>query len=379
LRGDGTGSVVVVTAPGAALRGFTIEAGGADPDRDDAGVQVRADSVVLEDLFLRDVLHGIYLRRVRDVTVRGVTIRGRAERRPNDRGDGIHFFASTRLTIEDNDIADVRDGLYFSYSDTTVVRRVTVRRARYGLHYMFSHRNLFEDNRFIESAAGSSIMNSRDVVARRNVFAFNRGVESYGLLQQTTERTVLERNAFVGNGVGLFLDGAVDGRVSGNLIAHNFVGLELFGSSTGNTITGNTIAANTYAATGGAADTRFCADGRGNRWSGDDGWDLDGDGVHDLPYGPASPLTEVSRERPALRLFLTSPAATVLGWAERTFPVFALEVVIDPCPLARSPADVPPVPIHAAGAGRGGALAAAASLLALGLALLARAGPEGAA
>lgn len=337
--------------------------------------------MTLEDLVLRDVLHGVYLKRVRAVTVRGLVIRGRAAAPPNGRGDGIHLFASARVLAEGNDIADVRDGMYFSYSDTTVVRRNRVARSRYGLHYMFSHHNRFEDNRFEHSAAGSSIMNSRDVVARRNVFAWNRGVGSFGLLQQTTERTVLERNAFVGNGVGLFLDGAVDGIIRDNLIAGNFVGLQLFGSSERNQVTGNAIVANTYAATGGAADSRFCVDGRGNAWSGDDGYDLDGDGVHDAPYSPVSPLTEVSRQRPALRLFLASPAATALGWAERALPVFRIEAVTDSCPLVRAAADVPavPPPGPAAPGAQVVALVTAASLLGLGVAVLLAARPRSAA
>jgi nitrous oxidase accessory protein len=259
------------------------------------------------------------------------------------------------VLAEGNDIADVRDGMYFSYSDTTVVRGNRVRRSRYGLHYMFSHANIFEHNAFTESAAGSSIMNSRDVIARDNVFAWNRGAGSFGLLQQTTERTVLERNAFIGNGAGLFLDGATDGVVQGNLVLDNFVGLQLFGSSTGNRITGNIVAGNTYAATGSAGDSRLCVDGRGNYWSGADGWDLDRDGVQDVAYQAASPLSELSRERPALRLFLASPAATVLAWAERALPVFAIDGVLDPCPLHQPPAlaAVPPASAIVPAAGGG--------------------------
>lgn len=372
LSGDGRGSVVRVTGRGVRLVGFAIERSGRDLDADDAGVKVEADSVTLEDLAICDVLHGVYLMQVRDVVVRATTIRGRPASPPNERGDGIHFYHSMRVLAEDDDIADVRDGMYFSYSDSTVVRRNRVARSRYGLHYMFSHHNRFEENRFTMSAAGSSIMNSRDVVARRNVFAWNRGVESFGLLQQTTERTTLEGNAFVGNAVGLFMDGAVDGVVRDNLIADNFVGLELFASSTGNRFMGNALAGNTYAATGGAADSRFCEGGGGNWWSGDDGYDLDGDGVHDVAYSPASPLAEVSRGRPALRLFLVSPAATALSWAERTFPVFRIEAVTDSCPLARPAAGVPalaaPAPRSAAASNR--TRAVAATTLAAGLALL---------
>ena len=365
VAGSGRGSVIRVTGSGARVTGLTVERSGGDIDRDDAGVAVEADSVRLEDLVVRDVLHGVYLREARAVELRRVTIRGRARLQPNDRGDGIHFFHSVGARAEHNDIADVRDGMYFSYSDSAVVRGNSVTRSRYGLHYMFSHVNVFEDNRFTHSAAGSSIMNSRDVVARRNVFAWNRGVSSFGLLQQTTERTVLEENAFVGNGTGLWLDGAVDGVIRHNLVAGNFVGLALLGSATGNLVAGNAITGNTYAATGDAADSRFCADGGGNWWDGDRGYDLDGDGRHDLPYRPGSPLTELSRERPALRLYLGSPAASALEWAERALPVFRVAALTDDCPLAEAPVRVPAVPAQPALPSGGGAMrgVAAASLM----------------
>jgi nitrous oxidase accessory protein len=378
LRGPGAGTVVIVTAPGVRLAGLTIEHGGADTDRDDAGVKVAAPDAVLEDLDIRDVHHGIYLLEAPRAVIRRVRIQGRAGRDANARGDGIHFFWSPLAVAEQVEIADVRDGLFFQYSDSTLVRGTSVTRSRYGLHYMFSNGNRFEGNRFTHCTAGSSIMNSRDVVARDNVFAWNRGVAASGLLLQSVQGTVLEGNAFVGNATGLYVDGAVGGVLRDNLVADNFVGLQLFPSSRGNRITGNHLVRNSYAATGSAADSRLCVDGRGNRWDDDRGWDLDRDGVHDAPYSPATPLTEVSRERPALRLFLHSPAAAVLAWAERTLPVFTLQAVVDSCPLAATDAAVPPLPaLPPVGAGppRAGRLAAG-SLVLLGLAGLALARPR---
>jgi nitrous oxidase accessory protein len=378
LSGDHAGSVVRIVAPGVTLRGFRVTAGGDDRDRDDAGVLVEADRAVLDDLQVDDVLHGVYLKRVRDAVLRRVVIRGRVSRRPNDRGDGIHFYWSRGVRAEQCDIADVRDGMYFSYSDSTVVLGNRVARSRYGLHYMFSHHNRFEDNLFTESAAGTSIMNSSDVVVRRNVFAWNRGIGSFGLLQQTTERIVLEDNVFVGNHVGLFFDGATDGAVVRNLVAGNFVGLELYQSAARNSFTGNAVVANTYPASGAGEGNRFCVEGRGNYWEGVRPYDLDGDGAGDAPARLGSPLVELSRGRAALRLFLTSPAARALEWAERSFPVFQIRAVADECPLVRFPnvAAAPPAPDYASPRAAHAARLAAGTTLLLGLGLFAASRPR---
>ncbi|HKA59525.1 MAG TPA: hypothetical protein VKD28_12985, partial [Gemmatimonadales bacterium] len=78
--------------------------------------------------------------------------------------------------------------------------------------------------------------------------------------------------------------------------------------------------------------------------------------------------------REGLRLWLQSPAAHALQWAERTFPVFSVAAAKDVCPLAAPPRPamlerLPPAPARQRGSapvqgGLGGAV------LTLGLVLL---------
>lgn len=338
LRGSGTGSVVRIEAAGSVMRGFRIEHGGRNSDTDDAGVLVLADSVVLESLVIRDVLFGVYLKEVRDVVIRKLDIEGPAGLPESQQGDGIHFFHSRRIRAEQNKIRQVRDGMYFAYSDSLSVVDNDVSQVRFGLHYMFSHRNRFERNRFSHNAAGAVLMNSNGVVVKDNIFAWNRGSRSYGLVLQTTTDARVEGNTMVGNGIGIFLDNAIRAEVTGNLIASNWLGLELFPNSEATVLVGNSMIGNTFDAAGGWAEGAYqlCRDGRGNFWSAArrNGFDLEGDGVLDESYAPSSPLGEMAREREPLRLFTSSPAARVIEWAERTFPVFDLPQVVDSCPLA---------------------------------------------
>jgi hypothetical protein len=57
--------------------------------------------------------------------------------------------------------------------------------------------------------------------------------------------------------------------------------------------------------------------------------------VLDEPYAASSPLAELAQTREGLRLFLGSPAARTLEWAEHTFPIFDLDQAEDECPAAR--------------------------------------------
>jgi nitrous oxidase accessory protein len=339
IRGRGRGSVIRIHSAGTILRGLTIEHSGRDMDHDDAGVMIAADSVLLEDLQIRDMLFGVYLKKVRGVTLRRLDIEGPGGLLESQTGNGIHLHYSRGITIVDSRITGVRDGMYFEYTDSALVIGNTITRSRFGLHYMFSHNNRFERNVFTHGAAGAVVMNSSGLIIRDNVFAWNSGSRSFGLILQTATAPVVERNLFVGNGIGTFFDNVIRGRYLDNLVAENWLGLQLYGNSEQTEIIGNAILGNTFEVTGGAQEGAyiFCADGNGNYWAGAAlaGYDLDGDAVLDESYAASSPLVDLAQSREGLRLFLGSPAARTLEWAEHTFPVFDVDQAEDACPAAR--------------------------------------------
>lgn len=382
IRGPGRGSVVEVRAPRSVIRGVRIEHSGRDADRYDAGVAVRADSVTLEDLVIRDMLFGVHVENARGVTLRRLDIAGPAGLPESERGDGITFYASRGAVAEGNRIEHVRDGVYFSYADSVVVRDNVVSRVRFGVHYMYSHDNRFEGNTFTDNAAGAVIMFSRGLVVTDNVFAWNAGSRSYGLVLQSASDATVRGNVLVGNGIGVFFDNAIRVAFEDNVVSGNWLGLRLYPNSERTRLTGNAILDNTFDAAGGgtAANYELCREGRGNYWgaAAARGYDLDGDGRLDRPHTAGVPLAEVALQRASLRLFLDTPAAGLIAWAERSFPVFDVAGVVDECPLARPAAlaTLSRLPATPAGSGTGplpqqaaGALALAAGV---GLLLVAR-------
>ena len=81
---------------------------------------------------------------------------------------------------------------------------------RYGLHYMYSDNNVFENNLFSENAAGAAVMFSHDILIRGNRFIDNRGSRAYGILFQSDEDVRLENNLIRNNAVGLSFQQAMD-------------------------------------------------------------------------------------------------------------------------------------------------------------------------
>ncbi len=138
----------------------------------------------------------------------------------------------------------MRDGIYIQSSNGGLIRGNVARRLRYGLHYMFSDDNVFEDNRFEDGAAGAALMYSKRLTFRRNRFLHNRGFASVGLLLKDCEDLVAEDNLIADNARGLFLEGGHQNTFRRNVVAVSDVAIVLFDSSQGNVFETNAFVAN---------------------------------------------------------------------------------------------------------------------------------------
>jgi len=367
LLGSRGGSVVRVRAPDVTVEGFDIDGrDGGDLAKDSAGIHVAAPRAVLRDNLIRRCVFGIYLREANGVRVENCVIRGIAGRDPGEKGSGIHIYDLDGYTLIGNTIEDVRDGIYIQSAGHGFISKNVARDLRYGLHYMFSDDNVFEDNLFENGAAGTALMYSRRITFRRNRFLHNRGFASVGLLFKTCDDVVAEDNLIADNARGIFMEGSYRNRFERNIVAESDTGIVLYDSCGENVFRGNVFVANLTPLTlvGRRTDTDFT----GNYWSENDEPDLDGDGRSDRPNTLTNVFDHIRGNLTAADLVARSLGAVALGAAERSFPVLRRIEAEDKRPLARPP-HLPDVPRAAAERHRADAKGLAASALTLGLGL----------
>ncbi|MEO8011652.1 MAG: nitrous oxide reductase family maturation protein NosD, partial [Dokdonella sp.] len=370
LLGSGMGSVVRIRANGATIEGFDIDGQlGGSLARDSSGIHVTAEDVVIRDCRIVRSLFGVYLREANRATVDGSTITGIEGKAPGEQGSGIHVFNTNGFTLRGNRIRYSRDGFYIQSSDHGVVSGNTVSDVRYGLHYMNSDDNRFEDNLFERGAAGAALMYSRHLTFARNRFVHNRGFASVGLLLKDCEDVLAIDNLVADNERGFFIDGAVRHVFRHNVVSNSDVAVVVYASSAGNRFEANTFIGNLapLKLVGRRTDTVF----DGNYWSGFDEPDLDGDGVRDRPYRLSNLFDHLRGNLTAADLFAQGLGAAVLAKAESTFPVLRPVAVVDAHPLLRAPerGAVPALPPPSTSGARAG-LAASGLGLILGLAVL---------
>jgi nitrous oxidase accessory protein len=337
VSGGGQGSVVIVAADDVTLSGFAVEGSGSALHKGDAGIVVVADRFRLEDLALSDIATGIDLRQANDGVVTRCTVQGRSDEPFGMRGDGLRLWESYRNHIVGNTLEDVRDMVIW-YSDHNVVAGNTVRRSRYGTHFMHTGDNLVVGNQYLDDVVGIFVMYSERIRAFGNRMEEADGAAGVGIGLKESNDLALVGNLLLANTTGLYVDSTPHRRdavlvASRNLIAGNELALRVHGSQHGVRFTGNVLSGNgVSAAVDGHGDLAACDFGS-NEWSDYVGYDLDRDGAGDVPYEASSLSGSLRDRQPKLAFFSGTVAAGLLDLFGAAFPMWAPDVVLtDPTP-----------------------------------------------
>jgi nitrous oxidase accessory protein len=343
VHGGGRGTALRVSAPGTVLEDFAVRASGKRVLTIDSGIQlINSPNAVVRRVTMQDVLYGIYIERSEGVRVEGCRLRGRvAPLQEDGEGNGIHLWYTHLPRIEGNDVAGFTDAVYLSFVNGAEVRGNRLERnGRYGLHTMYCQSSHLVENHFNFNSAGCAIMFSNKLDVRGNDFWRNRGPRTYGLLLRDCSDGDFTDNRMVDNTVAVFMDNSNRNRLHGNLLEGNGWGILMFSSCARNEVAGNSFVSNDYPVSLDMrrTDNRFDDGTRGNYWSENAPYDLNGDGVSDVPFSPVTAFSFVSKQYPDLSILAKSPAVAALSVAERVMPALRPSAAVDRYPLVRATA-----------------------------------------
>ncbi|MEQ1505995.1 MAG: nitrous oxide reductase family maturation protein NosD [Myxococcota bacterium] len=337
LDGGGEGSVLVIAADDVTVSDLAVVGGGRQPQRDDSGVVVAGDRVTVERVHVSDAYLGIDLRRTDGATVRDCVIDGDPAAAFGLRGDGIRLWESHHATVERNVLTGVRDlVVWYSDGDRIVDNRVTG--SRYGTHLMHAVDAVVSGNEYHDDVVGIFVMYSERVDLVGNTVRGADGQAGVGIGLKESDAIRVEANVLVDDTTGLYVDGTphrVDGvaTFTGNLIAANEVGARFHGPSPGAVFTDDRFVSNRSAVTVDGRAT-LAATFDGNTWSDYAGYDLDSDGIGDLPFEVRSASDALIRREPTLAFLAGTPALALIELFGAAFPMFApTPILIDRRPI----------------------------------------------
>jgi nitrous oxidase accessory protein len=275
----------------------------------------------------------IYLARSADCKIINNQITSDAQRETTS-GNGIHLWYCKNITVEGNHINSHRDGIYFEFvEDSEINNNLSENNLRYGLHFMFSNRCNYSKNTFRYNGAGVAVMYTKNVNMTENRFEYNWGAAAYGLLLKEITDSNIKNNIFLKNSSGLYAESSNRIQISGNTFEQNGWAIRIMGNCLDNNFSKNNFLANTFdVATNTKHNFNVFND---NYWDSYNGYDLDRDGIGDLPYRPVKLFSYLVEQNEPTLLLIRSFFVDMINIAESIIPVLTPQTLLDESPSMR--------------------------------------------
>lgn len=338
VAGNGEGSTIRVVSLGVTIQGLTITGSGLSLETMDSGVFLGKSATgarVIGNRFEGN-LFGVYVWGAADSLVQNNHIVGRADLRVNERGNGISLWNAPGTVIDGNRIFQGRDGIFVNSSKRNRFTNNRFEDLRIAIHYMYTNDSVVSGNFSRGNTVGYALMYSRNLTVANNRSINDR---NHGLLLNFANRSKISGNWIEGTkGKCVFIYNSSRNRIVGNRFERCGIGVQFTAGSEANLITGNAFIANrTQVKYVGTRDLDWSHEGRGNYWSDNAAFDLDGDGIADMAYRPNGLIDKVLWTHPRAKLLLNAPSMRVLAVAQARFPTLHPGGVIDSAPLMKAP------------------------------------------
>jgi len=332
VDGENKETIFNIQANNFSLEGFTIINVGRSYTKDFAGILVsHSNYFSIKNNTLKDAFFGILIEKSHNGTIENNTVSGNGKDQASS-GNGIHLWHCSEMRVFNNTVFTMRDGIYFEFvKNSFVYNNNSNANLRYGLHFMFSNNNEYFDNIFTKNGAGVAVMFSKFIKMYRNKFVENWGSASYGLLLKEIYDAEISENIFDQNTIGISVDGSTRIVYKKNTFLRNGWAVKIVGACYENDFVQNNFLNN-------ALDLSYNSNINTNKfdnnyWSEYTGYDLDKNGIGDVPYRPVKLFSYIVHNTPETIILLRSLFVDIINFSEKVSPVFTPDNLVDNNPL----------------------------------------------
>jgi len=334
VDGKAKGYIFLVKATNFSISGLTIRNVEQSYTKDYAAIKViRSQNFYIHNNTLENVFFGIKIEKSKYGVIKQNVISSDAINEASS-GNGVHMWHCENMRVENNNVTHLRDGLYFEFvSHSSISHNTSTKNIRYGLHFMFSNNNEYHHNEFKNNGAGVAVMFSKFIKMHHNTFHFNWGTASYGLLLKEIYDAEIHHNYFEQNTIGINIDGCTRINYENNFFVRNGWAIKFTGGCYKNEFRFNNFLSNSFDLSYNSRlnDNLFEA----NYWSEYTGYDLDKNGVGDVPYRPVKLFSYIVNQTPETLVLLRSLFVDIINFSEKVSPVFTPDNLLDNKPLMK--------------------------------------------
>jgi len=203
---------------------------------------------------------------------------------------------------------------------------------------MYSHDNHVHDNAYVDGVVGVFVMYSKRVTLERNLVLNASGASGMAIGLKDSGDVIARDNVLVHDTIGFYIDetpGTLGEtlRLEGNVIRQCTTAVRFHTSPQRTTFAGNDLADNARQIAAAAGTEPTGASWTDNYFDDYAGYDLDGDGVGDLPYRAESASEDLVAQHPELAFLRGAPALALVDIGSRLLPLWEpRELLVDARP-----------------------------------------------
>ena len=332
IDGEFKETVFSVSADNFSIEGLTIVNVGQSYTKDFAGILIsKSNHFTIKNNTLKNVFFGILIEKSHFGIIENNQVSSNKTNEASS-GNGIHIWHSSHMNVNHNTLFGLRDGIYFEFvTNSKIFKNSSHHNLRYGLHFMFSNNDEYFDNIFTNNGAGVAVMFSKYILMKRNEFRENWGSTSYGLLLKEIYDAEIENNIFEKNTIGINVEGSTRVNYKNNKFNRNGWAVKIRGACYENVFNRNDFTNNSFDLSYNSKlnDNNFDS----NYWSEYTGYDLDKNGVGDVPYRPVKLFSYIVNKTPETIVLLRSLFVDIINFSEKVSPVFTPDDLLDKNPL----------------------------------------------
>lgn len=332
LDGENKYEILTVRANNVTLSNLILQNSGTGFSKDVAAIKIeRVKNCWVKGCTIVNSYFGIYVSFSQGCVLRDNVVKGNAVSELTA-GNAIHIWNSRKIMVLNNKLSNHRDGIYLEVTDhCRVESNHSANNLRYGLHFMFSDNAAFKKNVLTKNQVGVAVMYSHHIMMLENKLSYNWGSASYGMLLKEMRDGMIAGNIFHQNTTGIFAEGLLNTEIYQNSFDKNGWAVKIADDCTGNSFFRNNFMTNTFELGTNSRTNTNCYER--NFWSHYSGYDLNRDGVGDVPHHPATIFTYLVERQPESVLLMRSPFVDLLNLAEKVNPAYTPVTLQDEKPM----------------------------------------------
>lgn len=334
IDGEDQGEIIRIVSDHVTIDGLFIMNVGTSYTSDYAAIRVvKSENFLIQNVILEKLFFGIYIEKSNNGKVYHNKIIGDAVDEYNS-GNGIQLWYSKNVQVDRNIVQGVRDGIYLEFSDhITIHNNISTNNLRYGLHFMFSNDDVYTNNTFESNGAGVAVMFSKRIKMLHNTFKKNWGSAAFGMLLKEINDAEISENTFEENTIGINIEGSNRIVYKNNSFIRNGWAVKVLGACYANIFTNNNFLHNSFDISYNSKLNDNVFDH--NYWSNYAGYDLDKNGIGDVPYRPVKLFSYIVNRTPETIILLRSLFMDIIDFSEKVSPVFTPDNLLDLNPLMK--------------------------------------------